>query len=295
MPGVNDADDTYAFLDCGEGRRLERFGGVLVSRPAPGAAWKRGLPERAWNAAALSFARETGWRGEAPADWRARFGSALLRLRPSGAGRVGVFPEHAAVAGGVLRRCGGAPEAGALRALNLFAHTGLATLLLAAAGFAVVHVDGAAAAVKQARENAALSGLGDAPVRWLTDDAAGFLRRELRRGSRYDVILADPPSFGRGGKGGGKKTGEWKLERDLPELLDLTRALLVPGGLLALTCHSEGWEGGRLSEAIRDSGAFTAIEEEPLLLAPSAPDAPRGAPLPSGRAAFARARPASAT
>lgn len=275
-------DCGYALLDCGDKRRLERFGAVLVSRPAPGAAWNRGLPVAAWNAAALAFDKEQGWRGEAPPDWRVRIGGVTMALRPAGAGQIGVFPEHAAVAERILRRHADSPVP--LRVLNLFAHTGLATLMLAAAGgFALTHVDGAAASVKQARENAALSDLADRPVRWIAEDAAAYMRRETRRGKRYDILLADPPSFGRGGKGAAK---EWKLERDLPDLLRLARALLGDGGLLALTCHSEGWKDGRLSDAVRETGGFTNIAEESLTLSP---ETPRGNNLPGGRLLFAQA------
>jgi 23S rRNA (cytosine1962-C5)-methyltransferase len=277
----------HALLDCGGGRRLERFGTVLVSRPAPGAQWRRGLPESAWNAAELSFTRETGWRGEAPPGWRVRLGGVVMGLRPAAAGQVGVFPEHAAVAGRILDRAvhiGNNSGGGPVRVLNLFAHTGLATLMLAAGGdFEIVHVDGAVAPVKQARENAALSGLADKPIRWLTDDALGFLRRETRRGNRYDIILADPPAFGRGGK----KGGEWRLERDLPELLALADSLLDPGGLLALTCHSEGWDSGGIAATVREHTGLRNIEGEQLLLRA---ETDAGMPLPGGQLLLARAR-----
>ncbi len=278
-PGAGE-DAGYAFLDCGEGRRLERMGGVALSRPAPAAAWRRGLPEAAWRSAPLSFTREDGWRGDAPADWRVRFGPAVLGLRTMAGGQVGVFPDHAGVVGTLLS-LPDFPEESPCSALNLFAHTGLATLQLAATGrFAVAHVDGAAAAVKQARENAALSGLSEKPVRWLVDDAVGFLRREGRRGKKYSLVLADPPAFGRAGKGAG-----WKLERDLPELLSLARGVLAPGGVLALSCHSERWDAGRLSRALRDAGGFRVAGAEALA---SVPEAGAGNALPCGWCLLAR-------
>lgn len=279
----------YALLDCGNGRRLERLGGVTVSRPAPGATGKRGLPDAAWNAAHLTFtrgtSRGTGWRGEAPNDWRVRLGGVTMALRPAAAGQIGVFPEHAAVAEKILSRIAKSENA-PLRVLNLFAHTGLATLMLASKGCTAAHVDGSAAAVKQARENAALSALADKPVRWLTDDALAFMRREVRREKKYDILLADPPAFGRGGSNGGKKLGEWKLERDLPELLELADKLLERNALLALTCHSEGWEDGRLSEAVRANKHFKNIKEEKLTLTP---ETKSGAPLPGGHLLLAEA------
>lgn len=272
----------YAFLDCGEGLRLERMGGVTVARPAPGAAWRRGLSPEAWEAAALSFTKEGGWKGDAPPDWRVRLGNAELRLRPMAGGQVGVFPEHAAVAESLLF-LKDFPPGKVSPALNLFAHTGLATLLLAATGrFAVAHVDGAPASVKRARENAALSGLAEKPVRWLVDDALAFLRRETRRGKKYDLILADPPAFGRAGNAGGPG---WKLERDLPELLSLARGLLADGGVLALSCHSEQWDGERLSRCVRENARLETIKTEDLVLIP---EARAGKALPCGQLLLAR-------
>lgn len=253
----------YEFLDCGNGRRLERLGGVLVDRPAPAAAASPGLPAAAWKKASLVFERNAGWKGREPDGWRVAFGPAALSLRPASQGQVGVFPEHAAVCDRLddLRRNQRADKP--IRILNLFAHTGLATLRFASWGNAeVAHVDGAAAAVRQARENAALSRLDGAPIRWLTDDAMIFMRRELRRGGAYDLILADPPSYGRGGK-----RGEWKLERDLPELLDAAARLLRKDGIgVCLTCHSEGWDRKRLAMQMQNAFPNLNVDGSDLLL-----------------------------
>lgn len=263
MQGVN---RSYAFLDCGHGRRLERFGGATVSRPAPAALAAPRLGTREWDGATLTFERGTGWKGEPPPDWSASFGSVTLQLRPAAQGQIGVFPEHAAV----CDRLDVALDAFSgdnLRALNLFAHTGLATLRLAAHGkiAETIHVDAAAAAVRQARENADVSELADAAVRWLVDDALSFLRRDVRRGRRYDVVLADPPAFGRS-----KKGGEWKLERDLPALLDSIRNLLPRDrALLCLTCHREGWRDEDLRRSVRSAiPELDRVEIFPLRLAP---------------------------
>lgn len=235
----------YALVDCGHGRRLEQLGGILVKRPAPAAQFPPALNSAVWDKATLEFSREHGWQGNAPADWRVTLGGVTMALRPANGGQVGIFPEHAAVAASVLTRLGSAiPEA---RVLNLFAHTGFGSLRLAQAGAAeVTHVDAAGAAVRTARDNAVLSGLEAAPVRWLVDDAATFMRREIRRSRQYEAIMADPPSYGRSGK------NEWKLARDLPELLGLSAALLRDKGLLfCLTCHSEGWDGEQLAALVR--------------------------------------------
>ncbi len=276
----------YALLDCGDGKKLERFAGVTVERPAPAAPFRPHLAGEIWRRADLIFSKKTGWRGEAPADWRVRFGEVVLLLRPAAGGQLGVFPEHLPVAEWLAEKAGEQPfqgkaeKNGALRVLNLFAHTGLATLRLALLpGTEILHLDAAAAAVRQARENAAASGLAERPVRWITDDALGFMRREQRRKKKYDLILADPPAFGRGRK------GEWKLERDLPELCELAAELLDPGpAAFALTCHREGFGA---AEAAALVGAalprFGRVHSRDLLLT----GADGLAQLPAGCAVFA--------
>lgn len=254
----------YEFLDCGNSRRLERLGGVVVSRPAPAAANRPGLGAAAWRQASLRFERDGGWQGTAPEDWTVRFDGVTLRLRPAAAGQIGVFPEHARVAGMVLDYlCGAVPDGDSCQVLNLFAHTGLATLRLTTRpGATVAHVDAAAAAVRTAKENAELSGLADRPVRWLVDDALTFCRKELRRGNRYQTILADPPAFGRSGKG-----KEWKLERDFPELVTTLTELVVPGGRIFLTCHREGWTKEAVGELLAQiCGRKAAVRVEDLFL-----------------------------
>lgn len=279
------SDESYAFLDCGDGRRLERLGGIVVDRPAPAATWRPGLTRERWTGADLTFSRERGWQGGTPEPWQVRLGAAVMGLRPAGAGQVGVFPEHARVCErlSLLLDASGGRE---LRALNLFAHTGLASLLLAARDDVaeVAHVDGAAVAVKQARENAQLSGLGEKHIRWLVDDATVFTEREVRRGREYDVVLADPPAFGRGGKGK-RGAGEWKLERDLPVLLELAGALLAARrGLLCLSCHSEGWRAEDMARLITGTTGMEIVESVSLSLLAGG----GGRDLPCGQAIYAR-------
>ncbi|MCC8166142.1 MAG: class I SAM-dependent methyltransferase, partial [Planctomycetes bacterium] len=163
---------------------------------------------------------------------------------------------------------------GPLSVLNLFAHTGLVTLMAARAeGVSVTHVDAAPASVRQARENAVLSGLEDRPIRWIVDDAAAFLRREVRRGRRYGVIVADPPAYGRSRKG-----GEWKFSRDLPMLLETAAELLAdPPGRLFLTCHEEGFGRDDATTLVRSVLGGNARAEQ-LRLAP----ADGGQALPAG-------------
>jgi 23S rRNA (cytosine1962-C5)-methyltransferase len=210
------------------------LGGHLVDRPHPAADGRRQAAER-WEAADLRFDRDDGWSGSgldaALRGWTAELAGETFELRPTEAGQVGVFPEHATVVPWLVERVAEHGERPAV--LNLFAYTGLVTLALARAGAAVAHVDAARPAIGWARRNAALSGLADRPVRWLVDDVRAFVAREGRRGHRYDGVVLDPPTYGHG------TTGKaWRLERDLPVLLDDISRLLAPDAFLLLTAHT---------------------------------------------------------
>ncbi len=235
-------------IDCGDGRRLERFGDVLVDRPAPAAVMPRRLVAAEWKRAALRWTSE-GWaRGATKTPWTVRSARLVLECRPASGGQVGVFAEHAgtwdwlqgavAAARAELER---PPEI-----LSLFAYTGGATLACARSGARVAHVDASKPAVAWARQNAELSGLADRPVRWLVDDVRSFLRRERRRGRRYDGVVVDPPSYGHG-------PVPWKIETDLEPLLDDLAALLGPRpSLVVLSAHTEGFDGERLAALCRE-------------------------------------------
>jgi 23S rRNA (cytosine1962-C5)-methyltransferase len=259
-------------LDAGEGRRLERFGRHVVDRPAPSAlAWRRDLP--AWEGADLRFDPAEGWStgkpgGEAGevSPWPVEIGGLTMELRPTASGGLGLYAEHVANLAWLEARIGARREAAAGGAmptvLNLFAHTGLATLAAARAGAAIAHVDGARTAIAWARRNAELSDLADRPIRWLVDDAASFVAREARRSRRYDGIVLDPPSFGHAGK------RRWRLEDELPDLLAGCAAILASDGFVLLTAHTEGLDGPSLEELA--SAAFPSpaagIETAPLEL-----------------------------
>lgn len=234
-------------LDAGVRRRLERFGRWTVDRPAPGAEGFRRLATAAWDAADLRFdpAPGVGWSGPPwPVEpWTVAVDGLTLELRPTTSGGVGLYPEHAANLPWLTARVG----SGGANVLNLFAHTGLATLALARAGAAVTHVDGSRTAVAWARRNAELSELSDKPVRWIVDDAMAFVAREARRGRRYDGIVLDPPAFGRG------KGREWRLDADLPALLDACRAVASPDAFVLLTAHSEAIDGEDLRAMLADA------------------------------------------
>lgn len=226
---------SYELVDSGGGRRLERIGGVLVDRPEPKAWWRRAEEERVWQAADLSFDVEKGWRGEKVKNsrWELQFGDARFFARISGNKHLGVFPEQSALWGWIAEKvagCSGEPP----RVLNLFGYTGIASLVAAHAGGVVTHVDGSKPAIAQGRENVDAFDQRDLSIRWLVDDASAFVARELRRGNRYEGIILDPPSFGRG-----PRHEVWKSSEQLSGLLaDCARLLSERARFLVATVYS---------------------------------------------------------
>jgi 23S rRNA (cytosine1962-C5)-methyltransferase len=232
----------HALLDSGAGEKLERFGDFTLVRPDPQALWRRRLDAETWRRADLVFVRESdrGGRFEArgkrapESGWPLEFEGARFLVRPTPFKHVGVFPEQATNwrwAGERLRAAG----VGA-RVLNLFGYTGVASLLARLRGAEVTHVDASRQALAWARENAALSGLGEEGLRWVLDDALAFVRREARRGARYEGILIDPPHHGRGPKG-----EKWQLETGLAPLLEACATLLAERSFLVLSCYAVGF------------------------------------------------------
>lgn len=207
----------YELVDSGGRRKLERFGEVLVVRGEPRAWWRPRLPESAW-AKALAVHDEKAWSfaPNCPREWTLELdGLTLLARFTETSKHLGLFPEQYPHWRYIREHGGG----GSL--LNLFGYTGVASLAAAKAGFEVTHVDASKPAIAWAKRNQELSGLGDRPVRWILDDAAKFVAREIRRGKRYEAVLLDPPAFGRG-----PKKELWKVERQVAELLAQCRALL---------------------------------------------------------------------
>ena len=242
-------DTSYELLDAGDGRRLERFGAVIVDRPAASAIEPR-RDAGAWTSADLVFSRGSGWNGAAPVDeWTVELDGLTFELQATESGQVGLFPEQAPHWAWLRDRASsrGTAEAATDGAfLNLFAYTGASTLAMARAGVAVSHVDGSRPAVAWARRNASLSGLADRPVRWLVDGADDFVAREVRRGRRYRGVVLDPPSYGHGA--GGRS---WRLQERLAPLL--SACVTLTGGspdLVLLTAHTQGFGAARLRDEL---------------------------------------------
>ena len=215
----------YELLDTSDGERLERWGKYILVRPDPQIIWKNAATHPKWRAADGVYKRSSSGGGKwvknkLPEQWQIEYGTLGFVLRPMGFKHTGLFPEQAANwdwFSDLIRKSGRRE----VKVLNLFAYTGGATVAAASAGASVVHVDAAKGMVVQAKENAALSGLADAKIRYIVDDCKKFVEREIRRGNKYDAIIMDPPSYGRGPGG-----EVWKIEDSIDELVGLCAELL---------------------------------------------------------------------
>lgn len=223
----------YELIDCSRGEKLERWGDRILVRPDPQVVWELAPEEKSplWGQAEARYLRSKSgggrWEtlGNLPESWEIHYRDLTFGVKPMGFKHTGLFPEQAANwdwFGEILRRQPGRQP----QVLNLFAYTGGATVAAAAAGAAVCHVDAAKGMVHWARENAARSGLSDRPVRYIVDDVKKFVEREIRRGRRYDAVIMDPPSYGRGP--GGEL---WKIEQELFGLVCLCTQLLCDNPL----------------------------------------------------------------
>ncbi len=212
----------YRLIDCGGGRRLESWNGHIHVRPDPQAMWKEsGSP--LWNKAHAVYHRSNEGGGswevrDLPASWTINYRDLTFAIKPMSFKHTGIFPEQAANWDFVTEKI---KKRGKAEVLNLFAYTGAATMACAKAGASVCHVDAARGMVTWAKENAALCGLENAPIRYIVDDCRKFIRREINRGRKYDGIIMDPPSYGRG------PSGEiWRFEEGIGELISLCAQLL---------------------------------------------------------------------
>ena len=242
--------DDYELLDSGDGRKLERFGKYVLARPCSQAMWRPCKSGAEWDRADASFDREDGnrWHGRSnlPKEWQIETAGIKFKLGGTDFGHLGIFPEQRAqwrwIRNEVKAR--GEGERRNLSVLNLFAYSGGSTMAAALGGAEVCHLDASKGMVEWARENAKLNGLADHPIRWIVDDAHKFMKREIRRGHRYDAIVLDPPTFGRGA--GGEM---YKIERDLKETLGLVKDLLSDRPLFVLfSSHTPG-----LSEIVAEN------------------------------------------
>ena len=241
----------YGLVDSGNGRKLERYGRFTVVRPEPQCLWTPHLPASAWDAADAVFdpsdEEDAGrWKlkGKPPETWPLAWGGVTFSGRFTSFRHLAFFPEQAANwewLDAAVRGAGSQPKV-----LNLFGYTGVASLVMAKAGAAVTHVDASKRAVAWARENAELSGLST--IRWIVEDAKKFVAREVRRGSKYEGIILDPPKYGRGPDG-----EVWRLFEDLPELAGLCAELLSENAkFLVLNAYAERISGAALSGLLAD-------------------------------------------
>ena len=230
----------YELLDSGSFQKLERFGSVVLSRPCAQAVWQQTLPKADWQKVTATFFRDGGnqWRGRdnLPETWAIEVDGTKFQLSSTDFGHLGIFPEQRDQWRRIREVCAEYAKHynRPARVLNLFAYSGGSTLAAAHAGAEVCHVDASKGMVDWARKNAAINGLEEKPIRWIVDDVTKFLERELRRDRQYDLLILDPPSYGRGAKG-----EVFKIENDLPPLLSLLGKLMSPEPLgVLLSCHT---------------------------------------------------------
>jgi 23S rRNA (cytosine1962-C5)-methyltransferase len=262
------AQKEYELLDSGSGLKLERYGSYILERPDPEALWKKNLDEDKWKEAQLKFVRtgtRTKWitKETVPGSWNISFGHFTFAIKPTSFKHTGLFPEQLSNWEWTEKiiKDNQSKYNRPISVLNLFAYTGGATLAAAHAGAEVCHVDGSKTAVAWARENAELSGLSDKPIRWIIDDVTLFLKREIKRGRKYDAIIMDPPSFGHG-----PKDELWKIEVHFLELMDLCKQVLSDDPLFILI---NGYTAGyspiayenNLKDIMKDKKGKTEIGE----------------------------------
>ncbi|MDP4611325.1 MAG: class I SAM-dependent methyltransferase [Opitutales bacterium] len=269
----------YALIDSGHGRKLERFGEITLDRPCAQAVWSPARPQL-WKDADASFTRKDGlqWKGreQLPDVWHATVNDIKMKLSTTDFGHLGVFPETRDMWDWITSTLAAeAPKRKEpLKFLNLFAYSGGATLAGARSGAHCCHVDASKGMVQWARQNAELNNLSDHPIRWIVDDCNKFLQREIKRGNRYDGILLDPPSFGRG------KGGElYKIEQALLDTLKLVKGVLSDKpSFVYLTSHTPGFTPIVLNNLLRQLISGGKVEDGEMLLTGE----PEALPVPSG-------------
>ena len=262
----------YEVIDCSQGEKLERWGQYTLVRPDPQVIWDTPKKEKGWKHMNGHYHRSSKGGGEweffnLPEEWTIHYSLPInkeltFHLKPFSFKHTGLFPEQATNWNWFSQLIHTEVKNGRpVKALNLFAYTGGATLAAAAAGASVTHVDASKGMVTWAKENAVSSGLGDAPIRWLVDDCVKFVEREIRRGNHYDAIIMDPPSYGRGPKG-----EIWKIEESIYPLVQLCSQILTDDPLFFLiNSYTTGLQPAVLSYMIHTvlgkyNGTITAEE-----------------------------------
>lgn len=230
---VADGWKDYELLDCSDGERLERWGDIILIRPDPQVIWKTPKKHLMWKNANARYLRSSTGGGhwevlrKTPDSWRIKYKELSLNVKTMGFKHTGIFPEQAVnwdYTAELIKKAGRT-----VRVLNLFSYTGGATVACLKAGAQVVHVDASKGMVAWAKENAAASSVADRPVRWIVDDCIKFVQREIRRGNKYDIIIMDPPSYGRGPGG-----EVWKLEDEVYSFVELCTKVLSDDPLMVL-------------------------------------------------------------
>ncbi len=250
--------DEYKLLDSGEGRKLEQFGSVITDRPDPQVLWKKTNPN-IWTQSQAQFLwvqKGERWKLDKglPETWSFSYKTLVLELSCNGFKHVGVFPEHSHQWDEIITL---GKKTKGLRMLNLFGYTGAASIAAALSGMAVTHIDASKTTIATVKENMVLSKLSDTAIRTVCEDTVKYVKRLIQRGEQFEVIVMDPPAFGRGPKG-----EVWKIEESLSELLALISSLLSnEAKLVILNGYASGYSartfGELLSEALRGQGGVT--------------------------------------
>jgi 23S rRNA (cytosine1962-C5)-methyltransferase len=274
----------YECIDTANGEKLERWGDIILCRPDPQVIWDEKADAPMWKKADAHYHRSSSGGGKweykktIPEQWTVNYKNLTFNIKPMGFKHTGLFPEQAANWEWFYELI--KKQNRPIKVLNLFAYTGGATVAAAKAGASVVHVDASKGMVAQAKENAQLSGLAGAPIRYIVDDCRKFVEREIRRGNRYDAVIMDPPSYGRG------PTGEvWKLEDCIHDFVKLCTGVLSDDPLfLLLNSYTTGLSASTMSyilnlELVQKFGGSVSADELGL------PVIQTGAPLPCGSAA----------
>ncbi len=258
---VSDKWKDYELIDCSDGERLERWGKTILIRPDPQVIWSTGRSDPRWKTAAAHYSRSSSgggsWdRKNTPESWQVCYKNLVFNVKPMNFKHMGLFPEQAVNWDYTVSRIRAAGRQ--VRLLSLFAYTGAATVAALSAGASVCHVDAARGMVRWAKDNAVSNNLQDAPVRWIIDDCTAFVKREIRRGHRYDAIIMDPPSYGRGPGG-----ETWKLEKQLYGFIALCAELLSDNPLFVIiNSYTAGIAPGALAYTAQSVfGGRTQSEE----------------------------------